>query len=76
MQVRHVLVDQNHFLLVLAQDSDLLIIEEKISLQLLRTRIDYHDPRKLVVCDSLVLYFDSPTKCTYIRNMLDLNKQQ
>ena len=76
MAVRHVLVDQDYFIVVELLNTDTVMkIHSKESLQTLTCMVDLQEPRNLIVCDELVLYFDSVNKCTYVKNMLELNKQ-
>ena len=50
-------------------------IHEKKDLKSLTCTIDLQEPRNLTVCDLTVLYFDSANKCTYVKNLLDQNRQ-
>lgn len=70
-----VLVDQDYFLLVEMVSDTTMKIHEKKDLKSLTCTIDLQEPRNLTVCDLTVLYFDSANKCTYVKNLLDQNRQ-
>lgn len=76
MQVRHVMVDQDFFILVeLAMNDSSMTILNRIELKALTCAVDLQEPRNLLICEQILLFFDSANKCTYVRNMLELNRQ-